>query len=57
MYGQSIVEIAGAVRRNVIARVESMTGLEVTEVNITIDDLHVEGDREEQPAIEPPPSQ
>jgi uncharacterized alkaline shock family protein YloU len=54
-YGQSIVEVAGAVRRNVISRVERMTGLEVTEVNITIDDLHVEGDPEQQPALEPPP--
>ncbi|HKE99447.1 MAG TPA: Asp23/Gls24 family envelope stress response protein [Actinomycetes bacterium] len=56
-YGQSIVEVAGAVRRNVVARIESMTGLEVTEVNITIDDLHVEAEgEEEQAALEPPPA-
>jgi uncharacterized alkaline shock family protein YloU len=46
-YGQSIVEVSEAVRRNVINRVEGLTGLEVTEVNIAVDDLYVEG--EEQP--------
>lgn len=46
-YGQSIVEIAQAVRRNVIERIESMTGLEVTEVNILVDDMYVEGDQPE----------
>ncbi|MDQ6920800.1 MAG: Asp23/Gls24 family envelope stress response protein [Candidatus Dormibacteraeota bacterium] len=43
-YGQSIVEVTEAVRRNVIERIESMTGLEVTEVNIMVDDLFVEGE-------------
>jgi uncharacterized alkaline shock family protein YloU len=43
-YGQSIVEITEAVRRNVIERIESMTGLEVKEVNIMVDDLFVEGE-------------
>ncbi|MGH3945687.1 MAG: Asp23/Gls24 family envelope stress response protein, partial [Pseudonocardiaceae bacterium] len=33
-YGTSIVELAKAVRRNVIGAVEQMTGLEVIEVNI-----------------------
>jgi len=42
-YGQSIVEVSEAVRRNVIERIEAMTGLQVTEVNITVDDLYVEG--------------
>jgi uncharacterized alkaline shock family protein YloU len=42
-YGQSILEIAEAVRSNVIARIEGMTGLEVKEVNIAVDDLYVEG--------------
>jgi len=46
-YGQSIVEVAEAVRRNVIERIEGMTGLEVTEVNILVDDLYVEGDLQE----------
>jgi uncharacterized alkaline shock family protein YloU len=46
-YGQSIVEVTEAVRRNVIDRVEGMTGLEVTEVNIAVDDLYIEGEPEE----------
>jgi uncharacterized alkaline shock family protein YloU len=47
-YGQSIVEITEAVRANVIERIEGMTGLEVSEVNITVDDLFVEGDDAER---------
>jgi uncharacterized alkaline shock family protein YloU len=43
-YGQSIVEISEAVRRNVTGQVEGMTGLKVVEVNIQIDDIHVESD-------------
>jgi uncharacterized alkaline shock family protein YloU len=46
-YGQSIVEVTEAVRRNVIDRVEGMTGLEVTEVNVAVDDLYIEGEPEE----------
>jgi uncharacterized alkaline shock family protein YloU len=41
-YGQSIVEISEAVRRNVVGQVEGMTGLHVVEVNIQVDDIHVE---------------
>jgi uncharacterized alkaline shock family protein YloU len=41
-YGQSIVDISDAVRRHVIGQVEGMTGLKVIEVNIQIDDIHVE---------------
>lgn len=40
-YGVSIPDLAGAVRRNIITGVERMTGLEVTEVNITVDDIHL----------------
>ena len=43
-YGVGIVELARAIRRNVIAAVEAMTGLEVVEVNINVTDLHVPGD-------------
>ncbi|MEU3462613.1 Asp23/Gls24 family envelope stress response protein [Streptomyces sp. NPDC006733] len=38
-YGVSIVDVANAVRRNVVAAVERMTGLEVVEVNIAIGDV------------------
>ena len=43
-YGVSIVDLAEAIRRNVIDAVESMTGLEVTEVNIAVSDVYLEGD-------------
>lgn len=46
-YGYSIPELAQEVRSNVIARVESATGLIVKEVNIEVDDLQFP---EEQPA-------
>jgi uncharacterized alkaline shock family protein YloU len=46
IYGASIVDVSNAVRENVIGRVEAMTGLEVTEVNITVDDVWL-GDLEE----------
>ena len=38
-YGVSIPRTTEAVRRNVINRVESLTGLRVTEVNITVNDV------------------
>ena len=39
MYGRPIHEVTHALRQNVIRRVESLTGLEVTEVNITVNDV------------------
>ena len=38
-YGVALHELAAGIRRNVIAAVENMTGLEVTEVNITVFDV------------------
>ena len=38
----AIADLAAGVRRNVITSVERMTGLEVTEVNITVHDVHLE---------------
>jgi len=43
-YGASIVDLARAVRRNVVMAVERMTGLEVIEVNIAVNDIHLPGD-------------
>jgi len=43
-YGVEIGELTKAIRRNVIAAIERMTALEVTEVNITVGDVHIEGD-------------
>ncbi|GAA3750262.1 hypothetical protein GCM10022225_38170 [Plantactinospora mayteni] len=45
-YGQSIVDVSEAVRRNVVDRVQAMTGLKVVEVNINVDDVFVEGDQD-----------
>lgn len=44
-YGQSIVDVSEAVRRNVIDRVQAMTGLNVIEVNINVDDVFVDGEQ------------
>ncbi|MFE3601082.1 Asp23/Gls24 family envelope stress response protein [Streptomyces sp. NPDC059096] len=38
-YGVSITAVAAAVRENVVAAVERMTGLEVVEVNIAVSDV------------------
>jgi uncharacterized alkaline shock family protein YloU len=43
-YGASIVDLARAVRRNVITAVERITGLEVIEVNIAVNDIHLPED-------------
>ncbi|MFC5830216.1 Asp23/Gls24 family envelope stress response protein [Nonomuraea insulae] len=40
-YGTAIPDLAAAVRKNVIGAVERMCGLEVTEVNIRVDDVHL----------------
>ncbi|MBP2369194.1 Asp23/Gls24 family envelope stress response protein [Pseudonocardia parietis] len=47
-YGVSIADLATAVRRNVIGAVERMTGLEVIEVNISVNDIHLASDDDEQ---------
>ncbi len=44
-YGVSIPQITEAVRRNVISRVESLTGLGVTEVNIVVNDVQFPEER------------
>jgi uncharacterized alkaline shock family protein YloU len=46
-YGHSIVEVAEAIRQNVIDRIEGMTGLEVVEVNVGVDDLYLEGSEDD----------
>lgn len=38
-YGNSVAQTADAIRRNVIQRVENLTGLTVNEVNITVNDV------------------
>lgn len=48
-YGVSIPQVTQAVRQNVISKVESLVGLKVTEVNITVSDVQVP---EERPMLE-----
>lgn len=47
-YGVAIADLAAGVRRNVISKVESMTGLEVTEVNITVHDVFLDDGSEDK---------
>ncbi|WP_380166345.1 Asp23/Gls24 family envelope stress response protein [Jannaschia sp. R86511] len=46
-YGVAIPDVADAVRRNVIQSLERMTGLDVIEVNITVDDIYLPGQDDE----------
>ncbi|MEU8135624.1 Asp23/Gls24 family envelope stress response protein [Streptodolium elevatio] len=41
-YGVAISEVAHAVRENIIEAVERMTGLEVVEVNLSVDDIYID---------------
>jgi uncharacterized alkaline shock family protein YloU len=43
-YGVAIHQLAESVRTNVIEAIEKMTGLEVTEVNVTVYDIHLDTD-------------
>ena len=54
-YGKSIPQLAEAVRRNVSNRVESLVGLRVTEVNVTVQNIFFpqqEAEQERQRQIE-----
>ncbi|WP_327093088.1 Asp23/Gls24 family envelope stress response protein [Nonomuraea sp. NBC_01738] len=57
-YGTAIPDLAAAVRTNVISAIERMCGLEVTEVNIKIDDVHLPGQpksddtRQQEPRVQ-----
>jgi len=48
-YGVAIADLAAGIRQNVIAAVERMTALEVTEVNVVVHDVHLE-DEDSEPA-------
>jgi uncharacterized alkaline shock family protein YloU len=51
-YGESIPQVSQAIRDNVVKRIEGITGLSVTEVNVAVNDLYFPGDDEpeQQPA-------
>ncbi|MFJ3230529.1 Asp23/Gls24 family envelope stress response protein [Streptomyces sp. NPDC086787] len=48
-YGVSIGDVARAVRENVVAAVERMTGLEVVEVNIAVSDVKLPDEEDDEP--------
>lgn len=48
-YGFAVHPVTAQVRTNVISAIEKMLGLQVTEVNIVVDDVHV-GDAEHSPS-------
>ncbi|MBY8877240.1 Asp23/Gls24 family envelope stress response protein [Actinacidiphila acidipaludis] len=43
-YGYSIADVVSDVRVNVISALERMTGLEVVEVNVAVDDIEIDDD-------------
>lgn len=43
-YGESIPKLSQQIRDNVTRRIEGITGLAVTEVNVTVNDLYFPGD-------------
>jgi uncharacterized alkaline shock family protein YloU len=50
-FGESIPQVSQQIRDNVIERIEGITGLRVTEVNVEVNDLYFPGDEQpEQPA-------
>lgn len=50
-YGVGIAELGRSIQRNVKQQVELMTGLEVVEVNVNVDDVYVPGDEETTPRV------
>ena len=51
-YGMPIAALASAVRANVISSVERMTGLQVVEVNIAVNDVHLPDEPDEETPTE-----
>lgn len=47
-YGVSIADLGKSIQRNVKQSVERMTGLEVVEVNVNVDDVYLPADDEQQ---------
>lgn len=47
-YGKSIPQLAEAVRRNVVNRVENLVGLKVTEVNIVVSNIYFPEQEQQQ---------
>ncbi|MGW1642629.1 Asp23/Gls24 family envelope stress response protein [Streptomyces lavendulae] len=47
-YGVPITDLAAEVRTSVISAVERMTGLEVVEVNVAVDDVHLPDEEDDE---------
>lgn len=47
-YGVSIADLGKSIQRNVKQSVERMTGLEVVEVNVNVDDVYLPADDQQQ---------
>ena len=47
-YGVSIADLGRSIQRNVKQAVERMTGLEVVEVNVSVDDVYLPSDSDDQ---------
>jgi uncharacterized alkaline shock family protein YloU len=47
-YGESIPQVTQEIRDNIIRRIEGITGLAVTEVNVAVNDLYFPGDDQAQ---------
>ena len=43
-YGESIPNVAQQIRDNIVRRIEGLTGLVVTQVNVEVNDLHFAGE-------------
>ena len=49
-YGVSAADLGRSIQRNVKQSIERMTGLEVVEVNVTVDDVHLPGSGDDSPS-------
>ncbi|MGW2472540.1 Asp23/Gls24 family envelope stress response protein [Streptomyces sp. NPDC001665] len=52
-YGAPILDTARSIRTNVTDAVETMTGLDVVEININVTDVHVPGSDDDEDEDEP----
>lgn len=48
-YGVPIVDVSQSIRKNVTNNLERMTGLEITEVNVYVDDVHLPDQENREP--------
>jgi uncharacterized alkaline shock family protein YloU len=49
-YGVSVADVGRSIQRNVKQAIERMTGLDVVEVNVSVEDVHLLDDGDDQPS-------